>query len=140
MKRYFSYLFAAALFVQAAVFAGSIQWNQNYADGLSKAKAQSKPVVLFFTGSNWCVWCKKLDSEVFATPEFAQEVGDQFVFVELDYPMGGTKNQDLKAKYQIRAFPTVVVLDSNGNEIGRTGYEAGGGKKFANTLKKMAGK
>ena len=71
------------------------------------------------------------------------------VLVELDYPHkkaqgDGLKqaNAALKAKYDIHGYPTFVVLDKDGKEIGRqVGYSEGGPAAFIAKLEKFkAGK
>ncbi len=57
--------------------ASSINWQTDYSKAVQQAKSESKPILLFFTGSDWCGWCKKLDNEVFKSPEFRQSNGRQ---------------------------------------------------------------
>jgi thioredoxin-related protein len=74
---------------------------------------------------------------VFDTAEFKDYAAKNVVLVELDYPH---KKQDadlkkanaqLKDQYKISGFPTLVVLDKDGKEIGRqVGYAEGGPKAF----------
>lgn len=121
-----------------------INWTTNYEEAISQSKATSKPVVLFFTGSAWCGWCNKLDEEVLETSEFAQAVGDKFIFVKLDFPPNNAlsqqliaQNKQLQQKYDVRAFPTVIIIDSQQQQIGKTGYRAGGPKPYAQHLLQM---
>ena len=125
--------------------AGKIQWFTNYSQGVAAAKQQNKPILLFFTGSDWCGWCKKMESEIFNSADFAQAAGNRFVFVELDFPMNtkqpddlAAQNAALKKKYSITGFPTVVILDPNENFIAETGYQAGGGKAYADYLNELS--
>ncbi len=120
----------------------TIHWQTNYNQAMSAAKKANKPVLLFFTGSDWCGWCKKMDKEVFSQPEFAQLVGNDFIFVELDYPMKNTLpseqqelNNKLKQQYGVTGFPTVILLDANGNFVAESGYRPGGPKAYADYLK-----
>lgn len=121
-----------------------VQWYQNYPDAVVAAKKANKPLLLLFTGTDWCVWCKKLDQEVLSTPEFAQNAAGSFIFVELDFPADTSKkqefaqqNQELKRKFGITGFPTVVILDPNENFIAQAGYRSGGGKLYADYLKDL---
>ena len=123
------------------VKSSSINWNTNFNAAVSQAKQSNKYILLFFTGSDWCGWCKKLDSEALSTPEFANAIGNKFVFVELDFPMGQKpsaevekQNADLKKKYGVTGFPTIVILDSAQNYVAETGYRPGGGKAYADYL------
>lgn len=121
--------------------AAQIKWHTNYQEALAQAKSEKKPLILYFTGSDWCGWCKKMDNEIFSTPDFAKTAGNAFVFVDLDYPMNKTlapalvdQNAQLKQKYGVTGYPTVVVVDANENFIAETGYRAGGGKAYADYL------
>lgn len=121
-----------------------IQWYTNYNEALQEAKKSHLPLLLFFTGSDWCGWCKKMHQEVFSSPDFAQEVGNAFVFVDIDFPMNkqlpadlATQNNELKQKYGVTGYPTVIILDSNANFVAEAGYRPGGGKAYAEYLKQL---
>lgn len=137
----------AALFMigSMAVAEGSpINWVTNYEDALDQAKGLNKPLILFFTGSDWCGACQKLEHEVLSTPEFTEKAGNQFVFVLLDFPLYNPadpktteQNKQLQRKYDIKAFPTLVLIDANEQEIGTTGYRSGGPRAYADHLLEM---
>lgn len=121
--------------------ASNIEWKTNYKETYEQAKATGKPLVLFFTGSDWCTWCTKLEREVFETPEFANSANQEFLFVLLDYPRKTSlpkhlteQNSQLKDKYKVSSFPTVLVIDDNENIILRTGYRKGGGQSYLKHL------
>ena len=135
----------ASLFVIAPLSAqpahGGLKWHTNYQDAAAMAKKQNKPMLLFFTGSDWCGWCKKLDKEVFMSPEFTDKMANKFVFVELDYPMNSEQpaaikeqNAQLKQRYGVTGYPTVIILDASGGFIAESGYRAGGGAAYARYL------
>ncbi len=110
----------------------------------AKAKAENKLVMMDFTGSDWCPWCIKLNKEVFSTPEFGQYAAKNIVPVEVDFPRSKAQsaeqkkaNQALQEKYKVEGYPTVVVLNSEGQKIGELGYEPGGPKPFIAKLEKL---
>lgn len=134
--------FFLALTTALSLFAGGVNWSTDYQGALKESKETKKPIVLFFTGSDWCGWCKKLDKEAFQTEDFIGAAGKDFIFVELDYPMASTQspavkaqNDTLKSKYGINAYPTVILIDGNEKVLGKTGYQAGGGKAYADHLR-----
>ncbi len=121
-----------------------INWQTNYEAAVKEAKRSSKPIVLFFTGSDWCGWCNRLDDEVFNTSEFAAASKDKFIFVKLDYPIYAAlpqqlneQNKQLKKRYDIRSFPIIVVIDPQEQQIGTTGYRAGGPAQYSAHLDKL---
>lgn len=124
--------------------ATQLNWYTNYSQAAASAKQSNKPILLFFTGRDWCGWCKKLDQEVFLSPEFIKAVGNDFIFVELDFPMNkqipqplSQQNVMLKQQFGVTGYPTVLILDSNGNFIAETGYRPGGGKAYVEYLKQL---
>ena len=108
-------------------------WMTNYEAAIAKAKADKKIVLADFTGSDWCGFCIKLKSEVLDTKEFKELAAKQLVLLELDFPQNKPQpdaekqqNKKLQAQYKVRGFPTVVLIDGEGKELGRVvGY---GGK------------
>lgn len=124
----------------------AITWMTNYNLAATQAKESGKPLLLFFTGSDWCVWCIKAEKEIFSTPEFTQAAGDKFVFVKVDFPLNQdlsvdqvAQNEKLKNQYSVRAFPTMVLVSPSGTVLATTGYAEGGGAKYAAMLLKLAG-
>jgi protein disulfide-isomerase len=123
----------------------TIQWQTNYEQAVQQSKATNKPLILFFTGSDWCGWCNKLDEEALETIEFADTIANKFIFVKLDFPLysnqdpqAKAQNKELQQRFDVRSFPTIVVVDPKQNQqIGVTGYRPGGGKLFAEHLLKM---
>ena len=113
-------------------------WTDDFEGALSQAKAEKKHVLVDFSGSDWCGWCKRLDKEVFATPEFLEGAKDKFVLVMIDSPSdksllsekAKTQNPELVSRFGIRGFPTVLVLDADGNKVAQLGYAAGGPEPY----------
>jgi len=131
------FTFILCLFVSTSAFA--IQWQTDYSQALNQAKTQSKPIFLFFTGKGWCSYCTKLENEVLKTADFQNAVGNQFVFVEIDYQHGRVSPMTKKLidRYKIKGFPTVVIINSQEKVLGEVGYKPGGGKKYAEMVSQM---
>lgn len=146
------------MLVSAMMLAGALAARAadvNFSSDLEAAKARAtkegKQLVIEFSGRTWCPPCKALLAEVLPSEEFAKFAADRVV-VHLDYPRKSERTpekiaaspelQKLKGyadAYKIEGFPTVVLLDASGNEIGRVlGYEPGmGAAKF---LEELTGK
>jgi protein disulfide-isomerase len=121
-----------------------LSWSTDYDGSLDRAKLEHKHVFLFFTGSDWCGWCKKLNREILTTGEFTQYAQDKLILVELDYPRQTpqsyevkVQNKMLESRYSITGFPTVVVLDYTGKAVARLGYQSGGPEPFLDKLKAL---
>jgi len=132
----------SALHASAHAQASSeIQWVSDFEKAKSIAKKESKPIFLYFTGSDWCPWCKKMNKEILSTPEFQQAMAHKAVFVMVDFPRQSkldektqSQNDKLSSTYKVRGFPTVVLLDSKLNVIDTLHYQAGGGAAYAKKL------
>lgn len=117
-------------------------WTDDYEKAVAKAKAESKHVLLDFTGSDWCGWCMKIDDEVFDKAAFKSFAKDTLVLVKVDFPhnkklQAKTKEQNdkLKSKYGANGFPTLIIVDSEGKEVWRqAGYKPGGPKAFIESV------
>lgn len=116
----------------------------DYDQALQKAKAENKRVLLYFSGRDWNPFCVKLEREVLQTPEFQRYLQNNLLFVELDYSVRTLQtdaikkqNLELAAKYRIRSYPTVIMVDGEGKEWGRLGYIAGGPIPYIDQLSKF---
>jgi len=131
------------LFVAIAALAAEPVWLTDLDAAKAQAVKENKPVLVDFTGSDWCPPCKALHKNVFMSAEFAA-VASKYVLVELDYPRTKTQAPELKAKnaelskqFGISGFPTVLLIDAKSGEVfGKTvGF---GGQTAKEYLEKLA--
>lgn len=130
--------------VAAAPAAGPATWMTDAGAARRRAAAENKPILYFFTGSDWCPWCKLLKQEVFDTAEFRSFAAQNLVLVEIDAPhhkrLPGDlerQNSRLADQFRIDSRPTVVVLNSRARTIGSLGYGEGGPKAWLRELNKI---
>lgn len=134
-------ILALLILVSISTQAQELKWHTNIKDAIAVSTKEKKPLMLFFTGSDWCGWCIRLQKEVLLTPEFIKWAKSTVVLVELDYPRRTAQATDIKQQnaelqqvFGIQGFPTVfftnVVKEKDGRlnfkAIGKTGYVAGG--------------
>jgi thioredoxin-related protein len=144
MKKTFLSLLAVLLAGSLTALAG-VQWTTDLPAAQTQARKDKKLVLMNFTGSDWCGWCKKLQAEVFTTKEFDTFAKDKLVLVEIDFPNQKKQsaalkkaNEALQAKYKADGFPTIVVLNGDGKEVWRqVGYMAGGPKAWIAKLESL---
>jgi len=84
---------------------------------LEKAKSENKPIFLDFY-TTWCAPCKYLDQDVFSYNSVYDYYNDNFINLKIDAEKG--EGPKLKDKYGVYAYPTLIYLDSRGNEIERS--------------------
>ena len=141
MKTFLSILMIPAL--SSIAFAAKDGWLDDYEKAKAQAKAENKKILLDFTGSDWCGWCKKLDAEVFSQQEWKDYAAKHLVLVEVDFPKRtqlpeATKKQNeaLAKKFNIQGYPTIVITSFSGTKKGELGYVEGGPEAFIKALKK----
>ena len=146
------------LFVSLHSFVVQAQEDLTWYTDMSKASELSmkekKPLMMFFTGSDWCGWCIRLQKEVFKTEEFTKWAKENVILVELDFPKRTPQDDAIKMQnaqlqqiFQVRGYPTVWLVNPekttegkiNLSALGSTGYVAGGPEKWlesANSIMK----
>lgn len=121
-------------------------WYADFDKAAEQARKEKKDLLVDFTGSDWCGWCKKLDKEVFSQPEFLEAAHKQYVLVALDFPHADdvkakvpnpARNEELQAKYGVRGFPTILLVTPDGDVFGQTGYQPGGAASYVEHLAKL---
>ena len=123
-------------------------WQTNFEAAKQQAKKENKALLLDFTGSDWCGFCIKLKKAVWDKPEFEKFAEKSLVLVELDFPNKKKlpaevkkQNDQLNEKFGIGGYPTVVVLDADGKELGRMeGYEGDNAAAYIKRLEKILAK
>jgi len=133
------------LFVSLSFTAFSQQVENNWTTDMNEAiqisQQTGKPIMLFFTGSDWCGWCVKLKKEVYKTSEFNKWAKKNVVLVDVDFPRRTKlsekvtkQNKELQQMFGVRGYPTVWFVTpekgDNGQvnlqKLGSIGYVAGG--------------
>ena len=126
-----------ALMIAALPALAGPKWYTDLDEAKAVAAKENKPLLVDFTGSDWCGYCIKLHAEVFDKPEF-EAFAKNYVLVELDFPSKKpqppeekAKNKATQAKFGVSGFPTVLLLDAKtGEAYGRqSGYGPGSGPK-----------
>jgi thioredoxin-related protein len=110
------------------------------------AKESGKDLLVDFTGSDWCGWCIKLDEEVFAHDAWKTAIAADYVLCALDFPNGDeakakvpnpARNEELREKYGVNGFPSILLMTADGELYARTGYQAGGPENYLKHLSQL---
>jgi thioredoxin-related protein len=119
-----------------------LMWFTDVMKADSIAHKNNKVVFGFFTGSDWCGWCHKLQRNVFAKKEFKEWADKNVVLLELDFPRRKELPNELKLQntqlaqaFQVQGYPTVwlFTLEKDTvnnrniklNALGSLGYPTG---------------
>jgi len=134
------YLIAVFCLAMVSAQAQELKWHNDVKEAIAIGTKENKPLLLFFTGSDWCGWCIRLQKEVLKTPEFTKWANDNVILVELDYPRSVPQTPEIKQQnYEIQnvlgvqGYPTVYFVKGekkdekfNLQALGKTGYVPGG--------------
>lgn len=145
MKNFrFGFLAAALCVVCLNSARAEANWLTDFAKARAEAKSSNKMLLLDFTGSDWCIWCKRLQAEIFSQPEFENYAKKNLVLMTVDFPRAKPltpelrrQNAALAQKFEIEGFPTIVILNSDGKPVGLLGYVPGGPGAFIRELEKV---
>jgi len=131
--------------VSTATVSAEPVWITDLAVAQARAKADNKLVFMVFTGSDWCPACIQFDREILSAREFKDYAVKNLVLVLVDFPEKKHQNDALKKAndalnrtYKVEGFPTMVILDREGKEIGRrAGYVPAGAKAYIAGLESL---
>jgi len=131
-------LLISALFLGGAVASWADPWLEDFEAAKQAAATANKPILVNISGSDWCVPGQQMDAEVFTRPDFLTTATAKYVLLKLDFPRNfaqperrRAQNKALARRYFIDAFPTFLLLDSQGTVFARrTGYLTGGVTAF----------
>jgi thioredoxin-related protein len=139
--------FVLFLFFSATMIYSQANWTNNFDKSYEEAVKKKKPILVLFTGSDWCPPCKMLEKNIFSTSEFEEYAKKNLVLIKADFPRRPenqlTKelqqhNQNLSLKYGIRGFPTVILMDNSGKELDRSvGYRGNTATEYINKIKEL---
>lgn len=97
----------------------SLQWGTDLDQAMQEAKNTDKNIFVDFY-ADWCSYCGEMDEVTYTDPQVVEKLTQNYVLVKINVD----DNPDLSSQYQAYSLPTMVILDSDGNEINRIiGYQ-----------------
>lgn len=108
-------------------------WSTNLSESIEKSRIEKRPLLLFFTASDWSGWSMKFKDEVLSSESFKERIESEFVCVEIDSPLHAMKTKEIE-RFGITEFPTLLVLSADQREIARFGYLPMTGEQLADDL------
>jgi len=94
--------------------------NESWEAMLAQAKKEKKNIFLD-AYTVWCGPCKALDARVFPNSQLAEYFNKSFVNVKYDMEKGD--GRDLAKRYDVKAYPTMMLIDAEGKLLHRiVGY------------------
>lgn len=117
-------LICTSTFFYAQQNSADLKWETDFNTAKQKAKKTNKPILMLFTGSDWCPPCKLLKKDFFSSPEFKAKA-DNFVLLLVDFPKNKDmlsaaqqqQNKTLNSDYGVGSLPTLIAVNYKGNVI-----------------------
>lgn len=136
---------AAVLLTVGQAWSADQAWMTDFDAAKKAAAEQKKDLLVDFSGSDWCGWCKKLDAEVFSQAAFTDAALKTYMLVVLDFPMKPEnkakipeaqqkRNAELQKEFSIRGYPSVLLMDASGKVYAKSGYRPGGPEAYLTHL------
>ncbi|WP_181198101.1 tetratricopeptide repeat protein [Enhygromyxa salina] len=95
----------------------AVQWFEGGLEqALARAESEGK-LVFVDVGAYWCPPCHELDEKTFTDPRVGRWLAERAIAVHVDAEKG--EGPDLVERYQVQAYPTLLMLEANGIEKGR---------------------
>ncbi len=138
MKSTLHFPFRAALALFAVIGLSTIAmaedgWLVDFAKAKARSAKEGKPILMEFTGSDWCPPCKALHKNVLTSAVFKKQIPENFILLKLDNRRDKTgqapeeiaQYKKLSSEYKVRGVPTIVIADAKGKEQHRqVGYRS----------------
>ena len=119
-------------------------WLTDVNQAIEISKETGKPIFAFFTGKEWCSWCKKLENKILIKEVFITYAKENLILLELDFPRGRRnlpkEQTNLARKFRIQGYPTVILMDSETNLLGKTGFESMTPQQYIENIQWMISK
>lgn len=115
-------IIAAAVYMIMPSQKASIDW-QSYDKNIVQASATSTKGTIIDFYADWCIPCKELDALTFSDKRVIDE-SKTFAAYKADLTKSlSPEVEELRNQYKIVGVPTVLIIDSKGNEVRRiTGF------------------
>lgn len=122
-------------------------WGEDYESAKATAEKSGKLILLAFSGSDWCGWCVKMEKDIYSDSKFIKQAKKKFVLLMIDNPrnksilspLAQKQNPELVSQFQIRGYPSTVIVRPSGEEVRRFGgYQSRGVDAFLEKLDKVA--
>lgn len=93
------------------------EWKSDLKEAFREAGVSNKNVLLFFSVSDACDLCRRLDNVVFQSDEFREYASENLILVKMDFRNASSNKAEqllIVEKYNKDGFfPWVVILNEN---------------------------
>ena len=140
MKTIFRLSVFAAAALAASAAAGPVPgvWTEDWEGAAGEAFTNGVPMLVYFSGSDWCPNCERLERDVFSSEAWKEWVSTNLYLAQVDFPNEAERqsprrralNRALADRFGVEAFPTLVLFSSAFEELGRPAVRGGSPPAF----------
>lgn len=104
------------------------KWHHSYKKALEESQKTQRPIMLLFTGEEWCRPCKYLERKVFMKNEFHDWALKNVILAKIDLSrefkptvfniFERKKHEELLEKFRMRTIPTAIILSPGEQPLG----------------------
>ncbi|HKX61213.1 MAG TPA: thioredoxin family protein, partial [Verrucomicrobiae bacterium] len=105
-------------------------WLESLEVAKSQAVAQRRPILMYFSGSDWDPTCKQFKSTVLDSKEFQSFADERLVLFQADFPryrpmaqLHMQSNRQLTTQYGVSSYPTLMLAAPNGKVVANLGVQ-----------------
>jgi thioredoxin-related protein len=127
MKKIYLFLLLIPLGSFIYYISSTESWLINFEEAKQESKQTGKPILLYFSGSDWCGPCIKLKKEMFDSETFKEYASSHLILMQADFPRTKknqpdkstmAQNEALAEKYNTGGvFPRVLLLNGEGKVL-----------------------
>ncbi|MEM8507744.1 MAG: thioredoxin family protein [Bacteroidota bacterium] len=120
------------------------QWESNFDSALDRAAKEAKPILLVFSGSDWCAPCRKLDRDIWQSETFIAYASEHYILYKADFPRKqknkllpdiAATNAKLAERFNPKGyFPLIVLMDEKSKVYAEMGYQRGSPQAYLDRL------
>lgn len=130
-------IFIAPRYAAAQEVKDGLTWYTDINQVYEVSAKTGKPVFAFFTGSDWCGWCHRLEHNVYSKRGFKEWAKNNVILLELDFPRSKKQpdalvqqNAGLQQFFQVQGYPTIWVFFMHKDKAGKMNIEALGSLSY----------
>lgn len=127
---------------------GTPTWLTDFESAKKESGKTGKPILIEFTGSDWCIPCIRLEKQVFKKEPFISFAQQKLILLYCDLPFRKKISKEQKAhnealakQYKAEVYPVILLVDSAGKSLLRMdGYRGAPGETIVEEIRRAMAK
>lgn len=129
--------------VLLALFLPIAGYAQTYSSSLVASAEAKRPVLLIFSGSDWCASCMRFEKTILSESAFQSFANESLTLVKADFPQRKKISEEQKKQNEALAeqynpkglFPHIVLLDADHSVLATLTFSNQTPEEFISTVR-----